>query len=310
MSRPISIAVHGGAGTILPELLTPALEKEYKHHLQLAIDTGHQLLSSGESALVAAAAAVSVLEDCELFNAGKGSVFTAEGQHEMDAAIMCGKTLEAGSVAAVTGIKNPIQLAHRVLTHSEHVMLIGKGAEQFAKEHGLKFENPEYFFNQYRYDQWQQLKGTKKFQLDHSEAIRDRKHGTVGAVCLDLQGNLAAATSTGGMTNKQYGRVGDSALIGVGNYANNKTCAVSCTGSGEFFIRSVVAYDISALMEHTGMSLEKAAEKVIHQRMLQEGDGGVIAVDRFGNIAMPFNSAGMYRAAKKNNEPTFVAIYK
>ena len=250
------------------------------------------------------------LEDTPLFNAGKGSVFTAEGTHEMDASIMDGKTLNAGAVSLVTGIKNPVQLARDVMDKSYHVFLAGEGAMQFAKRSGYTIENEDYFYDEVRYQQWQGIKDSEDFQLDHS-VKKDGKFGTVGAVACDQEGNIAAATSTGGMTNKKWGRVGDSPMIGAGNYANNKTCAVSCTGSGEYFIRGVVAYDVSCLMEHKGLSLEAATNEVIHKRILEiKGDGGLIAVDTYGHIAMPFNTEGMYRACKSSNGEAEISIYK
>jgi beta-aspartyl-peptidase (threonine type) len=237
-------------------------------------------------------------------------VFTAEGTHEMDAAIMEGKHLEAGAVSLITGIKNPVSLARDVMDKSYHVFLAGEGAMTFAKNQGYSIESPDYFYDEVRYQQWQGIKDSDNFQLDHS-VKKDGKFGTVGAVACDQDGNIAAATSTGGMTNKKWGRVGDSPMIGAGNYANNKTCAVSCTGSGEFFIRGVVAYDVSCLMEHTDMNLEEASNEVINKRILEiNGDGGLIAVDAEGNIAMPFNTEGMYRACKSSNGKEEISIYK
>lgn len=308
--QTISIAIHGGAGTLVKGMMTPQLEAKYKAALQKALDAGYQLLELGKSSVEAVEAAVKLLEDSPLFNAGKGSVFTAEGTHEMDAAIMEGKKLNAGAVSLITGIKNPISLARDVMDKSEHVFLAGEGAMHFAKVHDHKTEDESYFYDQLRYDQWQEIKGTDNFQLDHS-LKKDSKFGTVGAVACDKEGNIAAATSTGGMTNKRFGRVGDSPMIGAGNYANNETCAVSCTGSGEYFIRGVVAYDVSSLMEHKGLSLKEASDIVINERILKlGGDGGLIAVDAKGNIAMPFNTEGMYRACKASNGIEEIAIYK
>ncbi len=305
-----AIAVHGGAGTIRPQHLTPELETLYLHSLQEAVTIGSDILSRGGSALEAVEVAVVVLEDFELFNAGRGSVFSADGKHEMDASIMCGKTRKAGAVAGVSGIKNPVALAAKVLSESDHVLLAGRGAEEFARNHNVKFESDQYFFNQKRYDQWQKVKGSSTSHLDHNIDVSNKKFGTVGAVALDQFNNVAAATSTGGLTNKQFGRIGDSPLNGIGNYANNQTCAVSCTGDGEFFIRGVVAYDISALMEFGGYSLEEACKKVVHERVKNiGGEGGVIALDRFGNISLEFNSTGMYRASKKNDEEIFSSIF-
>ena len=293
-----SIAIHGGAGTLVKGQMTSELELKYKAALNLALEAGYKVLYDGRSATDAVESSVKLLEDSPLFNAGKGSVFTAEGTHEMDAAIMEGKELQAGAVTMVTGIKNPVSLARDVMEKSEHVFLAGAGAMQFAAMNNYKIVKSQYFYDELRYQQWQEIKGSDSFQLDHS-AKKDSKFGTVGAVACDVHGNLAAATSTGGMTNKKWGRVGDSPMIGAGNYANNKTCAVSCTGSGEYFIRGVVAYDVSCLMEYKGWSLEKAASEVIHKRILEiNGDGGLIAVDARGYIAMPFNTEGMYRASK------------
>lgn len=308
--KKFSIAIHGGAGTLVKGLMTSELEAQYKAALKQALHLGYELLRTGGSAVDAVEMAVKSLEDTPLFNAGKGSVFTAEGTHEMDASIMDGQTLNAGSVSLVTGIKNPISLARDVMDKSYHVFLAGEGAMQFAKGQGYTIESPEYFYDEVRYQQWQGIKDSETFQLDHS-VKKDGKFGTVGAVACDQDGNVAAATSTGGMTNKKWGRVGDSPMVGAGNYANNKTCAVSCTGSGEFFIRGVVAYDVSCLMEYKGWSLEDAANEVINKRILEiKGDGGLIAIDTKGNIAMPFNTEGMYRACKSSNGTEEVSIYK
>ncbi|MDC8005895.1 isoaspartyl peptidase/L-asparaginase [Aureisphaera galaxeae] len=304
-----SIAIHGGAGTLVKGQMTEELETRYKADLSTALKAGYRALEQGKSALDAVEIAVNELEDSPLFNAGKGSVFTAQGTHEMDAAIMDGNNLEAGAVSLITGIKNPVTLARDVMEKSYHVFLAGDGAMRFAKDLGYALENPEYFYDAFRYEQWQEIRDTDDFQLDHS-VKKESKFGTVGAVALDVHGNLAAATSTGGMTNKKWGRVGDSPMIGAGNYANNKTCAVSCTGSGEFFIRGVVAYDVSCLMEYKGLSLEQAASEVIQKRILEiGGDGGLIAVDTQGNVAMPFNTEGMYRGSKKSTGEEVIAIY-
>lgn len=308
--KTFSIAIHGGAGTLVKGMMTPALEAKYKSALGLALSEGYKVLENDGNAVDATAVAVRFLEDSPLFNAGKGSVFTSAGTHEMDASIMDGKTLEAGAVSLVTGIKNPVSLAKDVMMKSEHVFLAGEGAMQFAKELDYKLEEASYFHDELRYNQWLEIKDTDSFQLDHSTK-KDSKFGTVGAVACDKEGNIAAATSTGGMTNKKWGRVGDSPMIGAGNYANNKTCAVSCTGSGEFFIRAVVAYDVSCLMEHKGLSLEAAAQEVVNRRLLEiKGDGGLIAVDAKGNISMPFNTEGMYRASKSSNGKEEISIYK
>ncbi len=305
----IALAIHGGAGTLVKGMMTPEKEKAYKKALEHALETGYSILENGGSAIDAVEESVKALEDSPLFNAGKGAVFTADGTHEMDASIMDGKTLDAGAVSLIQGIKNPICLARDVMQKSEHVFLAGKGAMEFAKSLGYSLEDDAYFFDQLRYDQWQEIKDTDSFQLDHS-LKKDSKFGTVGAVACDCDGNIAAATSTGGMTNKRFGRVGDSPIIGAGNYANNQTCAVSCTGSGEYFIRGVVAYDVSAMMEFKGVSLAEAAHEVINKRILKiNGDGGLIAVDSQGNIAMPFNTEGMYRASKNSDGEKVVLIY-
>lgn len=305
-----SIAIHGGAGTLVKGLMTSELEMQYKQALKFALESGYAILEQGGTAVDAVEEAVKLLEDSPLFNAGKGSVFTANGTHEMDAAIMDGNNLKAGAVSLITGIKNPVSLARDVMDKSYHVFLAGEGAMEFAKSNGYSIEKENYFYDEVRYKQWQGIKDSDSFQLDHS-VKKEGKFGTVGAVACDQNGNIAAATSTGGMTNKKFGRVGDSPMIGAGNYANNKTCAVSCTGSGEFFIRGVVAYDVSCLIEHKGMSLKDAANEVIHKRILElNGDGGLIAVDTHGNIAMPFNTEGMYRAFKTSVGTEGISIYK
>lgn len=302
-----SLAIHGGAGTILRSAMTPEKEASYTQALKAALICGDKLLAKGASALDAVEAAVRSLEDHPLFNAGKGSVFTHEGKHEMDASIMEGKNLMAGAVAGISHIKNPVSLSRMVMEHTDHVFLCGQGALDFARKMNCEMEDDSYFFTQQRYDQLQEIKDSDRMQLDHS----DKKFGTVGAVALDVHGNLAAATSTGGMTNKKFGRVGDSPMIGAGTYANNKTCAVSCTGHGEFFIRSVVAYDVSCLMEYKGMSLQQACHEVVQTKLLpMGGEGGLIAVDALGSIELAFNSEGMYRGSKKSDGDFFTAIYK
>jgi len=305
-----SIAIHGGAGTLVKGMMTTELEKQYKAALKEALYAGYSVLESGGTSIEAVEKAVIVLEDSHLFNAGKGAVFTADETHEMDASIMNGKNLNAGAVSLISGIKNPISLAYDVMEKSEHVFLAGEGAIQFAKMNNFAIEPAAYFYDDFRHKQWLEIKDTDSFQLDHSKK-KDSKFGTVGAVACDADGNIAAATSTGGMTNKRFGRVGDSPMIGAGNYANNKTCAISCTGSGEFFIRGVVAYDVACLIEHKEMSLLEAANEVIHKRILEiGGDGGLIAVDSKGNVAMPFNTEGMYRATKSSNGKEEISIYK
>jgi beta-aspartyl-peptidase (threonine type) len=275
--------------------MTPEKEKLYIDALSKALKAGWETLSDTKNSLDAVERAVSELEDIPLFNAGKGSVFSNSGKQEMDASIMSGSDLKAGCVAAVSNVKNPIKLARLIMENTDHVLLCGKEAEDFGKYSGIKFENDDYFFSQERYNQLLKAKGKGKSQLDHSDD-NEKKYGTVGAVALDSNGNLASATSTGGMTNKKYGRIGDSPIIGAGTYASNKTCAVSCTGSGEYFMRAVTAYDVSCLMEYKGLTLEKACDIAINKKLKElGGDGGLIAVDRTGNIALPFNCEGMYR---------------
>jgi L-asparaginase / beta-aspartyl-peptidase len=306
-----TLVIHGGAGTILKEEMTPELEDSYKKGLDEALHVGYALLEKGQSALDAIKAAVVSLEDNILFNAGKGSVFAKDGRQEMDASIMDGKNLMAGVVSAVRNIRNPVELAYTVMTQSPHVMLTGQGAYDFAKLHGIKTEPDDYFYSEFRHNQWKQLQDSGTVALDHNVSIKDKKFGTVGAAACDKYGNIAAATSTGGMTNKQWGRVGDSSIIGAGTYANNKTCAISCTGHGEPFIRAVAAYDVSCLMEYKGLSLEEAMNVVVHDKLMKiEGEGGMIGVDAKGNAAMIFNSAGMYRGEKSSTGKKEVAIYK
>lgn len=305
-----SIALHGGAGTILKQSMTEDKEKAYKEALEKALLAGYTILEKKGSAVDAVEKTVMLLEDSPLFNAGKGSVFTAEGKHEMDASIMEGRTLNAGAISMVKNIKNPVSLARLVMEKSDHVFLAGEGAAIFAKSMKCEFREDAYFYDEFRYQQWQDIKNTGKTQLDHS-VTKDEKFGTVGAVALDVHGNVAAATSTGGMTNKSFGRVGDSPMIGAGNYANNNTCAVSCTGSGEFFIRGVVAYDVSCLMEYKNFILQQACDEVIHHRLKKiGGDGGLIAVDSQGNLTFSFNTEGMYRACWGSESDKIVAIYK
>lgn len=310
MNKPLSIAIHGGAGTIQKSHMSEEKELAYTSALSSALNKGYEALEKGRSALDAVEIAVIILEDSPYFNAGKGSVFTNTGTHEMDASIMEGKELKGGAVSAISGIKNPIQLARKVMEESGHVFLVGDGALEFAKEQGFGLESKDYFYNELRYQQWQEALKSGVVQLDHSP-LKEEKFGTVGAVALDQFGNVAAATSTGGMTNKKYGRVGDSPMLGAGNYANNKTCAVSCTGDGEFFIRGVVAYDVSCLMEYKGFSLAAACSEVVQKRLVSiKGDGGLIAVDALGNICLEFNTEGMYRGMKNNSGKDFIGIYK
>ena len=307
MSNIFSIAIHGGAGTILRSSMTPELQQQYEAGLQQALDKGYGILEAGGSSLDAVEAAVSSLEDFPLFNAGKGAVFNNIGIHEMDAAIMSGQGLQAGAVCGVNHIKNPVQLARAVMDKSEHVLLCGAGAEQFAKQQGLQTEDDAYFYVAQRYRQWQEALKEDKVVLDHT----DKKFGTVGAVALDKNGDLAAATSTGGMTNKKFGRIGDSPIPGAGTYANNDTCAISCTGHGELFIRCVVAYDISCLMQYKGCTLKEACDIVVYDKLVKiGGEGGLIAIDRHGNIELPFNSEGMYRACRDSKGRNEVMIYR
>lgn len=304
-----ALALHGGAGTILRSAMTPEKEAAYTAALQEALDLGYAVLEKGGSSLEAVERTVISLEDCPLFNAGRGSVFTADGKHEMDASIMDGLSREAGAVSMVTGVRNPISLARLVMTQSGHVMLAGGGAMAYARSLGVPMEDEAYFHDQFRWEQWQAMRGSDGYQLDHV-VKKDEKFGTVGAVALDIHGNIAAATSTGGMTNKKFGRVGDSPIIGAGTYAHNATCAVSCTGSGEYFIRGVVAYDVSCLMEYKGLSLQAACEEVVMRRLMDiGGDGGLVALDAAGNIAMVFNTEGMYRACRDSGGRNEVGIY-
>jgi len=311
-----TMVIHGGAGTIQKEDMTPELETAYVQALQEALDGGYAVLSEDGSAVNAVKAAVVILEDNILFNAGRGSVFTKKGLQEMDAAIMDGSNLEAGAVAAVRNVRNPIELATEVMRNSNHVFLSGKGANDFAIRQGIKLEPDEFFYSQFRYDQWKAIRDSDNYSLDHThqqveELMKHKKFGTVGAVACDRHGNIAAATSTGGMTNKKYGRIGDSPLIGVGTYANNNTCAISCTGHGEVFIRAVAAYDVSCLMEYRNLSLQQACEEVVLKKLVQmEGEGGLIGVDSQGNAALVFNSAGMYRGQRTSEGLSEVAIYK
>jgi L-asparaginase / beta-aspartyl-peptidase len=288
------LVIHGGAGVMNKSDFPPELEKEYLDKLQEALDSGEAILKSGGTSLDAVTAAIIIMENSPLFNAGKGAVFAETGENEMDAAIMDGRDLSAGAVAGVRTIKNPVTAARKVMEESKHVLLVRDGAEKFAREHGVGIVDPSYFFTQKRYD----------------ALMKAQKHGTVGAVALDKAGNLAAATSTGGMTNKMTGRVGDTPIIGSGTYANNKTCAVSATGHGEFFMRYTVAHDISALMEYKGMTLEEAANEVIFNKLLSAGGtGGIIAVDKDGNYTMTFNTSGMFRGAVISKGQKSVAIF-
>jgi beta-aspartyl-peptidase (threonine type) len=293
-----AIVIHGGAGGMTKENLTPDLDKEYRASLQVALTAGKKILSEGGSALDAVEQTIRTMEDNPLFNAGKGAVFTHEGKNELDAAIMDGTNLGAGAVAGVTDIKNPISAARKVMVNSPHVMLSGAGASQFAKEQGLEIVAPSYFYTNKRFNELQEL-------------LKKEKFGTVGCCALDKNGNLAAGTSTGGMANKRYNRIGDSPIIGAGTYANNSTCAVSGTGHGEYFIRWTVAHDISALMEYKGLNLKEASELVVIDKLVKAGgSGGVICVDKSGNISMPFNSSGMFRGFATADGKEGIFIYK
>lgn len=312
------IVIHGGAGTILKENMSDSLEQAYREKLTEAIARGHVILASGGTSMDAVTATINIMEDSPLFNAGKGAVFTHDETNELDASVMDGATLNAGAISGVTRIKNPIDLARAVMDQSEHVMLSSTGAEQFAQEQGFELVDPKYFYTERRFKSLQRIKKRATTELDHDGKtafvdpyIKASKFGTVGCVALDRSGNLAAGTSTGGMTNKRYNRIGDAPIIGAGTYANNASCAVSSTGWGEYFIRAMVAHDIAALMEYKGMSIQEAAEEVIQKKVpALGGDGGIVAIDRGGNIAMEFNTAGMYRAHMNAEGELTVKIYK
>ncbi|KAA9327458.1 isoaspartyl peptidase/L-asparaginase [Hymenobacter busanensis] len=320
-----ALALHGGAGTIARHLLSASAERDYRQALHDALQAGAALLRQGASALDAVEATVVVLENCPLFNAGRGAVFTHEGHHEMDASLMDGRTGRAGAITGVRSLQNPIQAARLVMERSEHVLLAWPGVEEFAREHGLPTQPAEYFFTEHRYAQLQEALQSGQVRLDHSQDAPvppleepvpfdedpKKKMGTVGAVARDVHGHLAAATSTGGMTNKRYSRIGDSPIIGAGTWADDRTCAISCTGHGEYFMRAVVAHDIACLMEYRGLSLQEACRVVVHEKLAPVGgEGGLVAVDAAGNIALPFNSEGMYRASISSSSPLFVGIYK
>ncbi|MCO4797578.1 MAG: isoaspartyl peptidase/L-asparaginase [Colwelliaceae bacterium] len=310
-----AIAIHGGAGAISKSKMTPEQRQAYEAKLKEAIDVGYQLLSQGKSSQKAIIAAIQIMEASPLFNAGKGAVYTFEGEHELDASIMNGETLNAGAVSGVKTVQSPIALAEKVMEESVHVMLSGEGAENFAKKVGLKEVENSYFNTERRYKSLLRAKKKliekdKDFQAAHQSLPLEYKVGTVGAVALDKDGNLAAGTSTGGMTAKRFGRIGDAPIIGAGTYANNESCAVSATGHGEYFIRYHVAADICARMQYQNIPLEKAADVVINKILVEAGgSGGVIAIDAKGNIAMPFNSEGMYRASKSSNGQSFIGIF-
>lgn len=321
---PFALVVHGGAGTILKENMTPERENAYRAKLEEALRVGQAILGRGGSALDAVEATITVMENSPLFNAGKGAVFSHEGRNEMDASLMEGHDLKAGAVAGVSHIKNPISLAREVMEHSPHVMLSGAGAEEFALTRGINLADPEYFLTDHRWQQLQKALENDQIELDHDGQDKakkqtrstydledpDHKFGTVGAVALDSQGNLAAGTSTGGMTNKRWNRIGDSPVIGAGTYADNASCAVSATGHGEFFIRATVARSICALMEYKGLSLQEAADEIIMKKLVKMGgDGGIIALDPKGNITMTFNTKGMFRGYIINHTAPVTKIY-
>ncbi|MDX2111895.1 MAG: isoaspartyl peptidase/L-asparaginase [Verrucomicrobiota bacterium] len=304
-----ALALHGGSGTLLRQDMSPELEYAYREALGSALSLGWGILAANGSALEAVQAVVEALEDCPLFNAGRGSVFTAEGKHEMDAAIMNGADRRAGAVAGIRLVRNPIQLARRVLERGEFVLLSGTGAEAFAREEGIAFAPESYFFTELRHRQWLEARALERVVMDHD--LPGKKFGTVGAVACDARGHIAAATSTGGLTGKRFGRIGDSPLIGSGTYANDATCAVSCTGYGEEFIRGQAAYDVAARMEYLGESVATASRVVVHERLPRlNARGGLIAVDCRGNVSLPFNTEGMYRAWQRTGEVAKVQIYR
>ena len=311
-----AIVIHGGAGTIKKEYMTPEMEKAYHDKLEAALDSGYTVLEKGGTAIEAVRHAINVMEDSPLFNAGKGSVFNSLGKQEMDASIMDGKTLNCGAVAGVSHIRNPIDAAILVKDSTRHVLLSGKGAEDFAREYHLAMEDESYFYTEKRYRQLLKIQKKNTVQLDHSTSMihtltDDHKLGTVGCVALDKNGNIAAGTSTGGMTNKKYGRIGDSPIIGAGTYANNQTCGVSATGTGEYFIRTLATKEVSSLMQYKNMRLEDALKQVIHVEIdTLGGDGGLIALDKDGNIAWDFNTAGMYRGYRKSNAEKVIKFYE
>lgn len=314
-----AIIIHGGAGTILKKNMTDEKEAAYKAKLEEAIKVGYNILKNGGSSTEAVMKTIQVMEESPLFNAGKGAVFTNAGTNELDASFMDGKTLNAGAVAGVKDVKSPIELAIKIMTDSEHVMLSGDGASAFAKEKGLEIVDPSYFYTEDRFQSLQKILNQEKTELDHDAKkasfydpnIKDSKFGTVGCVALDKNGNIAAGTSTGGMTNKRWGRIGDAPIIGSGTYANNKTCGVSSTGWGEYFIRSQVAYDISAQMEYQKKSLKEATKDVIQNKLTKlGGTGGVVALDKNGNMSFEFNTEGMYRASMDEKGELIVEIYK
>ena len=311
-ASPVAIVIHGGAGRMDKAKLTPARQKEYHTTLEASLRAGHAILKRGGSSLDAVQAAIIVMEDSPLFNAGKGAVFTSEGRNELDASLMDGRTLEAGAVGGVTTLKNPILAARAVMDHTSHVLLTNEGAEAFAKNRGLKLVKPTYFHTDHR---WRQLQEWKKKKAEGKNTFLDGKHadyfGTVGCVALDAKGNIAAGTSTGGLTGKQFGRIGDSPIIGAGTYANNKTCGISCTGHGEYFIRYAVAHDISAHMEYKNSTLAQAARDIVQIKLKKaKGSGGIIGLDAKGNIVMDFNTPAMNRGSIDKNGKLTTGIFK
>lgn len=311
--RKIGLVIHGGAGTIAPNRMTPEIERDLRAGLQRSLEAGYGVLRNGGSSLDAVVAAVRVMEDDPLFNAGRGAVFTSAGTNEMDAAIMDGKTLKAGSAGGLKHVRNPITLARAVMDQSPHVMFVGEGAEAFARQIGIELVDEKYFYTAERWNALQRVQSAeaearatgKEFVVSDQD-----RHGTIGAVALDRAGNLAAATSTGGNTNKRPGRLGDTPIIGAGTYANNRTCAVSGTGDGEYFMRLVAGHEISALMEQRGLPLARAAQAVVDQITELGGAAGLIAIDRDGNVALSFNTAGMYRGYVDAEGTSVIAIYK
>jgi len=314
-SETFGIVIHGGAGTLLRKNMTPEKEAAYREKLTEAIQVGYEILKNGGSSQEAVEKTIHVMEDSPLFNAGKGAVLTAEETIELDASFMNGETLDAGAISGVRTIKHPISAAIKVMESSSHVMLSGQGADQFAAEQGLEIVAPEYFYTEQRKEALNRVKeaerkGGESASLEQ-EFLKNQRYGTVGCAALDKNGNLSAGTSTGGMTNKKWNRIGDAPIIGAGTYANNATCAISATGWGEFFIRSVVAHDISALMEYKGLSIQEAARIVIHEKVAKlGGDGGVVGIDHQGNVAMEMNTPGMYRAHINSMGNLTVKIYK
>lgn len=310
-AQEVVLVIHGGAGSIYKENIPDSLEMQYRMKLEEALLAGYEILINGGESLEAVRAAIHILEDSPLFNAGKGAVFTADGRNEMDAAIMDGATLNAGAVAGVMHIRNPIDAAIAVMKNSPHVLLAGEGAEKFAKDQGIEMADPEYFYTEKRYKQLQSVKEREKQEGSNYIKNPEFKFGTVGAVALDKSGNIVAGTSTGGMTNKKHGRIGDTPIIGAGTYANIHTCGISATGHGEFFIRAAVAHDISALMEYKGFSIQEAADLVIHEKLTKlGGEGGVIGLDSKGNIMMSFNSNGMFRGMIRQDGVPHVYIFR